>query len=129
MDLDSIAKLAQILFYAGGLLIGALTYRRAKSTILNTVNTEYHKKVIERLADLSEVLYREFDWSSDDAWYKQDDIGHVCDELHKAIQGSEGEDSCRRKNFPWDSSKSAILPTPKPPKQVQVGPLPPGSTT
>ncbi|MCF7967446.1 MAG: hypothetical protein K9L79_18190 [Methylobacter tundripaludum] len=85
MELDSVTKLSQIIFYAGGLLIGMLTYRRAKSTILNTVNTEYHKKVIERLADLSEALYREFDQSSDEVWYKQDDVGHVVERLHEEI--------------------------------------------
>lgn len=85
MELDSAAKFAQIIFYAGGLFIGALTYRRAKSTILNTVNTEYHKKVIERLSDLSEELYKEFDQSSDDVWYKHDDVGDVVERLHEHI--------------------------------------------
>jgi len=51
MELDSLTKIAQIIFYSGGLLLGVLTYGRAKSTILNTVNTEYHKKVIEHLAE------------------------------------------------------------------------------
>jgi hypothetical protein len=85
MDLDSITKITQILFYCGGLLVGALTYRRARSTILNTVNTEYHKKVLERLADLSEELYREFDFSSDEAWHNQDDVGEVVQRLHDEI--------------------------------------------
>ena len=87
MDLDLLLKVLQSLFYAGGLVIAGLTYRRAKSTILNTVNTEYHKKVIERLAELSEVLYREFDAFSDDAWYKQDDVGYVVECLHSNIKG------------------------------------------
>lgn len=91
MELDSILKLTQVLFYAGGLLIGMLTYRRAKITILNTVNTEYHKKVIDRLADLSEALYREFDQSSDEVWYKQDDVGHVVDRLHEHIVGRKAD--------------------------------------
>lgn len=89
MELDSVTKVAQILFYGGGLLIGMLTYRRAKSTILNTVNTEYHKKVIERLADLSEELYREFDFSSDEVWHRQDDVGHVVERLHEEIAGQK----------------------------------------
>jgi hypothetical protein len=85
MELDSIAKIAQVIFYIGGLFIGFLTYRRAKTTILNTVNTEYHKKVIERLADVSEELYKEFDTASDDVWWKDDDVGKVVDRLHEGI--------------------------------------------
>lgn len=85
MELDSLAKITQIIFYTGGLFLGVLTYRRAKSTILNTVNTEYHKKVIDRLSDLSEALYREFDFSSDELWYRQDDFGQVVDKLHQEI--------------------------------------------
>lgn len=85
MDLDSIAKIFQIFFYAGGLVIGFLTYRRAKTTILNTVNTEYHKKVIERLADVSEELYKEFDEASDEAWWKDDDVGEVLDRMHERV--------------------------------------------
>lgn len=91
MELDSLTKIAQIIFYFGGLLIGVLTYRRAKSTILNTVNTEYHKKVIERLAELSEALYREFDFSSDELWYRQDDFGQVVDKFHEDIANRKDE--------------------------------------
>lgn len=85
MELDSIVKISQIIFYLGGLSIGVLTYQRARSTILNTVNTEYHKKVLDRLAELSEELYREFDFSSDEAWHKQDDVGYVVQMLHDQI--------------------------------------------
>lgn len=85
MDIDSASKIAQIGFYLGALIVAILTYRRAKSTILNTVNTEYHKKVIERVAALSEELYREFDFFSDDAWHKQDDVKDVVERLHKGL--------------------------------------------
>jgi hypothetical protein len=85
MDIDTATKIAQIGFYLGGLIIATLTYRRAKSTILNTVNTEYHKKVIERVAALSDELYREFDHFSDDVWHKQDDVKVVVSRLHEGL--------------------------------------------
>ncbi len=91
MELDSLTKIAQIIFYSGGLLLGALTYRRAKSTILNTVNTEYHKKVIEHLAELSESLYLEFDFSSAALWYRQNDFVQVVDKLHEEIADRKDE--------------------------------------
>lgn len=91
MYLDVVSKLAQIVFYAGGLVLGALTYRRAKSTILNTVNTEYHKKVIERVSALSDELYREFDSFSDDAWHKHNDTKVVIERLHEGILENKAE--------------------------------------
>ncbi len=84
-DLDAIVKVAQVIFYGGGLAVGILTYARARSTILNTVNTEYHKKVIERVSALSDELYREFDFFSDDAWHKQNDVEEVVKRLHEEL--------------------------------------------
>jgi hypothetical protein len=84
-DLDTSVKTAQIIFYGGGLLVAVLTYIRARSTILNTVNTEYHKKVIERVATMSEELYREFDFSSDEAWHKCDDVEEVVKQINEGL--------------------------------------------
>jgi hypothetical protein len=41
-----------------------LTYRRARKGILSTVNTEYQKRVMDRLQKLSELLYEEFDFEN-----------------------------------------------------------------
>lgn len=59
--LKDIAALVQICFYIVGATIAILTYRSAKRGLLNTVNTEYHKKVIEHLEKLSETLYSELE--------------------------------------------------------------------
>ena len=76
-------KLVQIVFYAIGAVVAILTYRAAKRGLLNTVNTEYQKRVMDRLQKLSDDLYTEFDESSPTYWAKsrpvQDVLGHIND--------------------------------------------------
>lgn len=68
-DLDSINKLVQISFYVITVIIGVCTYRNAKKGLLNPVNTEYQKKVIERLSEISTQLGNEFYNDSTKNWY------------------------------------------------------------
>ncbi len=50
MTLDDGLKVTQIAFYVAAGVVAILTYLKAKRGLLNTVNTEYQKKVvIERL--------------------------------------------------------------------------------
>lgn len=74
----TIIELSQTIFYLTGSTIAVLTYMKAKNGLLNTVNTEYHKKVIERLYFISEDLYSEFDPSSENYWLKSDIAGEIC---------------------------------------------------
>lgn len=83
MEIDTFTKLSQAAFYIVGGTVAVLTYLKAKNGLLNTVNTEYHKKVIERLSTLSEDLYREFDDNSDDAWLKDESVKEVVDLIHE----------------------------------------------
>lgn len=63
-----ILTIVQIGFYTVGATVAILTYRAAKRGLLNSVNTEYQKRVIDRLQRLSEDLYSEFDPKSPDYW-------------------------------------------------------------
>src|SRR5436190_69152 len=54
-------KLVQIAFYAIASVVAILTYRAARRGLLNTVNTEYQKRVMDRLQKLSDDLYSEFE--------------------------------------------------------------------
>ncbi|MEO2222654.1 hypothetical protein [Priestia megaterium] len=65
--LKDIALLVQIAFYIIGATIAILTYRSAKRGLLNTVNTEYQKRVMDHLHELSETLYSEFFSTSNDS--------------------------------------------------------------
>jgi hypothetical protein len=58
----------QIAFYLIGATVAVLTYRAAKRGLLNTVATEYQKRVMDRLQRLSEDLYGEFDMASPTHW-------------------------------------------------------------
>lgn len=81
--LKDIASIVQICFYVVGATIAILTYRSAKRGLLNTVNTEYHKKVIEHLERLSEILYSEFDPESDAYYIRSFNIAEKVRETFK----------------------------------------------
>jgi hypothetical protein len=63
-------KIVQMAFYIVGAIVAILTFRAARRGLLNTVNTEYQKRVMDRLHKLSEDLYSEFDPSSETYWPK-----------------------------------------------------------
>jgi hypothetical protein len=75
--LDQVLKIVQIVFYIVGIIAVILTYWTAKSGLLNTVNTEYQKKVMDRLKELSDELASEFDPDSPNYWLKTDPITEV----------------------------------------------------
>jgi hypothetical protein len=66
--LDNALKAVQIAFYVIGAAVAVLTYRAAKRGLLNTVATEYQKRVMDRLQRLSEDLYSEFAMTSPTHW-------------------------------------------------------------
>lgn len=70
-DIDNLLKSVQIAFYSIGICVAILTYLSAKKGLLNTVNTEYQKRVMDRLRDLADELGREYDWDSPEHWSKE----------------------------------------------------------
>jgi len=70
LTLDDVLKLVQIIFYIIGAIVAILTYRSAKKGFLNTVNTEYKKRVMDRLKELSDELASEFNPGSSNYWGK-----------------------------------------------------------
>lgn len=61
-------KIVQIAFYTVAGFIAVLTYLAARKAWLTPTNTEYQKRVMDRLAKLSEELYAEFDQNSPTHW-------------------------------------------------------------
>ena len=90
-----ILKIVQIGFYAIGAIVAVLTYRAARRGLLNSVNTEYQKRVMDRLQKLSGDLYSEFDPSSPAYWAR----GHFKDV----------EEAVKHINYVFTASKSAFL--------------------
>src|SRR5436309_1012595 len=88
MDLDNLTKLVQIGFYATGATVAVLTYRSAKRGLLNTVNTEYQKRVIERLHALAEELLSEFDPGSPNYWAAKGIIEEAVRQINKDYEAT-----------------------------------------
>ena len=89
--MDTLLKVVQIGFYITAASIGILTYLKAKNGLLNTVNTEYQKKVIDRLAELSTELLDEFDSSSDNYWLRENSVKEILDRIHEEIMPHKNE--------------------------------------
>ena len=68
LTLDDCQKFVQICFWIVSGTILVLTYLRARKSVLSTVNTEYQKRVMDRLQKLSEQLYEEFDVDNLQQW-------------------------------------------------------------
>ena len=81
--MDLAVKIFQITFYLTASVIAILTFIKAKNGLLNSVNTEYQKKVMERLSTLSEELWEEFDLSSDKHWSKDDALKEILERTHE----------------------------------------------
>jgi hypothetical protein len=83
MELDTLFKSVQAGFYLVAGFVAVLTYLSAKNGLLNTVNTEYHKRVIDGLSSLSEELYNEFDMSTSQFWGKDKSTKELVDRINE----------------------------------------------
>ena len=81
--LDQLLKITQILFYLVAGSVAILTYRKARDGLLNTVNTEYQKKVINRLDELAKQLGSEFDSNSPNWWARHNPIREFVDQINE----------------------------------------------
>lgn len=92
ISLDALLKAVQIAFYVVAGTVAVLTYRSARRGLLNSVNTEYKKRVMDRLAKLSEQIFAEFDASSEHHWIKKKSAATEAVELiHEDFLSDEPE--------------------------------------
>ncbi len=84
--MDTMLQLVQIAFYITIATVAVMTFLKAKRGLLNSVNTEYQKKVLDRLANLSEEIYEEFDPSSNKYWAKERAAKEVLERIHEEIK-------------------------------------------
>jgi len=92
-------KLIQIAFYTVGMIVAILTYRAAKRGLLNTVNTEYQKRVMDRLQKLSEDLYSEFDLSAPTHWARIRPVHDAIEEINEVFENHRAEILAARKYY------------------------------
>ena len=81
--LDDILKIVQIVFYLSASVFAFLTYLSVKKGFLNTVNTEYQKRVMDRLKILSEELASEFDRDSENYWAKKSHADEAVEKINE----------------------------------------------
>lgn len=62
-----------------------MTYIKAKNGLLNSINTEYQKRVMDRLSQLASEIYEEFDPISEKYWAKEEQAKEVLSDLHEKI--------------------------------------------
>jgi hypothetical protein len=92
-------KIIQIAFYTIGMIIAILTYRAAKRGLLNTVNTEYQKRVMDRRHKLSEDLYSEFEPSSPTHWATVRPVHHATEHINEVFENHMDEILAARKYY------------------------------
>ncbi len=89
--LDEWQKTAQIAFFTVGIVISILTYLKARRGLLNTVNTEYQKRVMDRLKEISDKLYAEFDADSDEHWTKNSSVAAEIEKINETFLRNKDE--------------------------------------
>jgi hypothetical protein len=109
--MDLAVKIFQMAFYFIASTVAVLTFIKAKNGLLNSVNTEYQKKVMERLSSVSEQLWEEFDFSSENHWSKNDSLKETLERIHEYALKNKHEILTGKKGF-------AGVPLPK--KQMEI---------
>jgi hypothetical protein len=108
VTLDQLLKIAQVLFYVTVGTVAVLTYRAAKDTLLNTVNTEYQKKVIGRLEELAKELGSEFDSNSPNWWARHNPVKEFVDEIND-VYAEQKEEVEKLGYYPYGYPESAPI--------------------
>ena len=98
MTIDEVLKLIQILFYIIAGTLGILTYLSAKKGLLNTVNTEYHKRAFDKIESLSQELLSEFDPKPENQWANGDNLKDFLKETHETFEKNK-EQILKTKEF------------------------------
>lgn len=98
-------------FYLTASTVAILTFIKAKNGLLNSVNTEYQKKVMERLSQLSEELWEEFDYSSEKHWSNDKNLKDTLDDIHEYAINNKHEILTKKTGFHG-------IPMPK--KQIEL---------
>lgn len=89
--MDIAVKIFQSLFYIIASTVAILTYLKAKDGLLNSVNTEYQKKVMEKLTQLSEEIIGEFDYSSETHHSKDNTFGELISRVNSFARKNKEE--------------------------------------
>jgi hypothetical protein len=98
-NLGDALKIVQTIFYAVGVVLAVLTYLSAKRGLLNPVNTEYQKRVMDRLQKLSEDLYSEFDPSSPTHWATNKPVHDAIQQINEVFVNNKSDMLAQKKYY------------------------------
>jgi hypothetical protein len=102
--LDDTLKAAQVAFYITASVVALLTYLKAKKTLLSSVNTEYQKRVIQRLGEVSDLLLQEFDVDSPRYWARTEPAAQIVSSINDDFSKGRAEilkDGEFEPGIPW----------------------------
>jgi hypothetical protein len=105
--LGDVLKIVQITFYVVAGVVAVLSYRAAVRGWLTPTNTEYQKRVMDRLAELSKDLYKEFDPNS--ATEREDDRVRKAIAEFNAIFEANRESALARKKWDFDVAYPEVM--------------------
>ncbi len=88
MNIDCLLKIIQIGFYMTVGIIAILTYLKAKKGLLNSINTEYQKKALIKVEEISNYLMDEYDEDSEHHWTKQKDVEECINKMFVVYEES-----------------------------------------
>jgi hypothetical protein len=99
IDVAAVAQSVQIAFYVVVATVAVLTYRSARRGLLNTVRTEYVKRVMDRLTEVSAELASEFDPDSPHYWVGNRFAHELLEEVHEEYSAIGREEYAKRMTF------------------------------
>ena len=79
--MELLKNVAQILFWVLTSVLASLAYFNAKKTLLSPVNTEYQKRIFDKLEILSKKLFSELKIGDDNYWLYQRPMKEVFTEI------------------------------------------------
>jgi|CXWL01.1.fsa_nt_gi hypothetical protein len=106
-------NLVRMISYFVGTILAVLTFWKAKNGLLNTVNTEYQKRVMDRLKEIADKLYAEFDPDSPEYWARDRAVHDEIEQINKIFARDKAEILAFRLLAVWNPRNQVHNPTPK----------------
>lgn len=102
--LEPIKSVFQTLFYMVTIAVAILTYINAKKSILSPVNTEYQKRIFDRLAEVTSFLCSEFQMGSSEYYLYQlpmeETLKEITDEYERIKNDIEDKNDFHVTDYP-----------------------------
>ena len=85
-NIEPIKSISQTVFYIVTTILAVLTYINAKKSILSPVNTEYQKRIFDRLSEVTNFISSEFQMGSPEYYLYQQPMKETLKEIVKEYE-------------------------------------------